>query len=190
MPDKSRENLGDLETQRRPFATNAFHVKSPSVDFKPIGSIWRSLGRSSNAQAGPHRDGRLLMIQFGYQSYRAIAFESVSPQNAAQVIGCMFLFLASLHTLLWTETTRGFGGRNRSRFPVPAILLHPAQMSIWSIGLRTVSDRNIRDRGSRSCGAFRRFWVILKRGPAFQAWFSAFTVLTTGTEQEAGSRDK
>src|SRR6201995_5285832 len=112
--------------QCRPLPANAFHVKRSPVDLKPICPIWRSLGRRSDAQAGPHSYGGLLMIQFGDKRHRAVALEILPPQSAAQVVGCMFLFLALLHTLLWIQTTSRLRETEAVRFLVPAILLQSA----------------------------------------------------------------
>jgi hypothetical protein len=180
---KQRERFSDSEMQRRPFATNALHVKRPPVDFKPIGSIWRTLGRRSDAQAGPHSHTGLRVIQFCHECHGAIAFEIVPPQNTAQVIGCMFLFLAFLHTLLTIETLRSLGGTN-------------CYSIIGSGYLTSIGTTHDMFKGVQLlCGHLgarkgRRFKVNLGACKGFQAEKTANSVQASlGTEQHSG-RDK
>src|ERR1700739_3395269 len=113
--------------QCRPLAPYALHVKRSPMDFKPVDSIRRALRGLGDAQAGPHSYGGLLVIPLSYEGDRAIHFEGVPPQYAAEMIGCMFLFLPSLHTLLRVGTLST--KTNLSDFPVPAILLQPGKVS-------------------------------------------------------------
>ena len=75
----AREDCRDLEVQRGPFAPDALHVEGAPMYFKAIGSVWRRLGCRGDAQAGPHRYGWLLVVEFGHERHGAIAFEIRFP---------------------------------------------------------------------------------------------------------------
>src|SRR6185437_11858516 len=65
------------QIQSGPLAADAGYIKGSPVYFQSILPIWRVLGCGGDSQAGPYRNGGLVVIQLGYEGNRAVALKCI-----------------------------------------------------------------------------------------------------------------